>query len=141
MDCRGERRTSMHNQIGAQSRALPDMSHRIANCAAAISRPHSRIVADSAASYRRFMSDTGYVRYCQSRSAAFAKRLLTASLSFPSSSAIRSLEFVRTLMTKDGALEALLASDDRSSNGVYRADLDDAQLANAFGTSCLSSIC
>ena len=69
------------------------------------------------------------------RSAAFAKRLLTASLHWPPATAIRALDFVKGLVERDQKLEALLSTDDRTVNGVYRADLDDPQLCNPFGTS------
>lgn len=68
------------------------------------------------------------------RSAAFAKRLLTASLQWPPSTAIRAIEFVGSLVEQDPKLEALLSTDDRSVNGVYRPDLDDPQMCNPFGT-------
>ncbi|CAL1704830.1 unnamed protein product [Somion occarium] len=69
------------------------------------------------------------------RSAAFAKRLLTASLHWPPTTILRGLEFVGGLLERDSKLEALLSTDDRSVNGVYRPDLDDPQLCNPFGTS------
>ena len=68
------------------------------------------------------------------RSAAFAKRLLTASLQWPPSTATRAIAFVGDLVERDPKLEALLSTDDRSVNGVYRPDLDDPQLCNPFGT-------
>jgi nucleolar complex protein 3 len=45
------------------------------------------------------------------------------------------LEFVGGLVAKDSKLEALLTTDDRTFNGVYRPDIDDPQLCNALGTS------
>ena len=68
------------------------------------------------------------------RSAAFAKRLTGASLHWPPSTALRAIEFVGTLVERDPKLEALLSTDDRSVDGVYRPDLDDPQLCNPFGT-------
>lgn len=68
------------------------------------------------------------------RSAAFAKRLLTASLHWPPNTATRAIEFVGTLIERDPKLEALLNTEDRSVDGVYRPDLDDPQLCNPFGT-------
>ena len=68
------------------------------------------------------------------RSAAFAKRLIGASLHWPPSTALRAMEFVGTLVERDPKLEALLSTGDRSVNGVYRPDVDDPQLCNAFGT-------
>jgi len=69
------------------------------------------------------------------RSAAFAKRLLTASLNWPPATALRALDFVDGLIAKDPKLEALLSTEDRRVDGVYRPDVDDPQLCNPFGTS------
>lgn len=69
------------------------------------------------------------------RSAAFAKRLLTASLNWPPATILRTLDFVGGLIAKDPKLEALLSTEDRTVDGVYRPDLDDPQLCNPFGTS------
>ncbi|KZT11382.1 nucleolar complex-associated protein 3 [Laetiporus sulphureus 93-53] len=68
------------------------------------------------------------------RAAAFSKRLLTAALQWPPATACRALDFVGTLVERDPKLEALLSTEDRSGNGVYRPDLDDPQLSNPFGT-------
>ncbi|KAL5490482.1 hypothetical protein ACEPAI_5315 [Sanghuangporus weigelae] len=68
------------------------------------------------------------------RSAAFAKRLLTASLHFPGSTALRTIKFVQSLFAKEPKLEALLSVEDRVTNGVYRPDIDDPQLCNPFAT-------
>ncbi|KAK7693590.1 hypothetical protein QCA50_003159 [Cerrena zonata] len=68
------------------------------------------------------------------RSAAFAKRLLTASMHWPPATVVRAIDFVTGLVERDSKLEALLSTDDRSVNGVYRPDLDDPQLSNPFGT-------
>jgi nucleolar complex protein 3 len=69
------------------------------------------------------------------RSAAFAKRLLTASLNWPPATVLRTLDFVGGLIAKDPKLEALLSTEDRTVDGVYRPNLDDPQLCNPFGTS------
>ncbi|CAE7127135.1 unnamed protein product [Rhizoctonia solani] len=69
------------------------------------------------------------------RVAAFAKRLLTASTHFPPTSSVRALEFVHALIVKYPQLDTLLGSEDRAANGVYRPDVDDPQLANAFASS------
>ncbi|OJT15869.1 Nucleolar complex protein 3 -like protein [Trametes pubescens] len=69
------------------------------------------------------------------RSAAFAKRLLSAALQWPPASAVRAVELVRELVERDPKLGALLSTEDRAGDGVYRADLDDPQLSNPFGTS------
>ncbi|KAI0695905.1 nucleolar complex-associated protein-domain-containing protein [Cytidiella melzeri] len=68
------------------------------------------------------------------RSAAFAKRLASASMHWPPATATRAIEFVGTLVERDPKLEALLSTDDRSVDGVYRPDLDDPQLCHPFGT-------
>ncbi|KAF8077981.1 nucleolar complex-associated protein-domain-containing protein [Lyophyllum atratum] len=69
------------------------------------------------------------------RSAAFAKRLLSASLHWPPATTLRTLDFVGGLIAKDDKLEALLSTEDRSFDGVYRPDIDDPQLSHPFGTS------
>jgi nucleolar complex protein 3 len=69
------------------------------------------------------------------RSTAFAKRLLTAALNWPPSTAVRAIEFVGRLIVRDNKLEALLSTNDRSADGIYRADVDDPQLCQPFGTS------
>ncbi|EED79542.1 hypothetical nucleolar complex-associated protein 3, partial [Postia placenta Mad-698-R] len=68
------------------------------------------------------------------RAAAFAKRLLGAALNWPPATASRAVEFVAALVERDPKLEALLSTEDRAGNGVYRPDLDDPQLSNPFGT-------
>jgi nucleolar complex protein 3 len=69
------------------------------------------------------------------RSAAFAKRLLNASLHWPPATALRAIEFVRGLIVKDLKLEALLHTEDRIFDGIYRPEVDDPQLCCPFGTS------
>ncbi|KAF9532946.1 nucleolar complex-associated protein-domain-containing protein [Crepidotus variabilis] len=70
------------------------------------------------------------------RAAAFAKRLLSSSLHSPSSSVVlRTLEFVRTLVAQHPKLEAMLSTEDRIFNGVYKPEVDDPQLCNPFETS------
>lgn len=68
------------------------------------------------------------------RAAAFAKRLLECSLHFPAATALKSIQFVGQLVTKEEKLEALLSTEDRTADGIYRPDLDDPQLCNAFAT-------
>ncbi|KAF5391290.1 hypothetical protein D9757_001920 [Collybiopsis confluens] len=70
------------------------------------------------------------------RSAAFAKRLLGSCMHWPAPVIVRTLSFVQGLMVKDPRLQAMLSTEDRTFDGVYRPDLDDPQLANPFGT-CL----
>ncbi|KAI0064596.1 nucleolar complex-associated protein 3 [Artomyces pyxidatus] len=69
------------------------------------------------------------------RSAAFAKRLLGAALHWPGGSALRALACVAELVGREPRLEALLASEERTVDGVYRPDVEDPQLCNAFATS------
>lgn len=69
------------------------------------------------------------------RSAAFAKRLLTVSLHWPPTLVLRTLDFIEGLIAKDAKLEALLSTEDRTYDGLYRPDVDDPQLCNPFGTS------
>jgi nucleolar complex protein 3 len=72
------------------------------------------------------------------RSAAFAKRTLTAALAWPPATILRAIDFVSGLLSKDSRLEALLAADDdRAANGVYRPEIDDPQLSNALGAATL----
>ena len=72
------------------------------------------------------------------RTAAFAKRLLTASLQFPTATVLRCLTFVRKLMEADHTLTALLPvspdEDGRASDGVYRPDIEDPELCNALAS-------
>jgi nucleolar complex protein 3 len=68
------------------------------------------------------------------RSAAFAKRLLIASMHWPARTALRALEFVSGLVQRDAKLDALLRPEDRSHDGIYRPDIDDPQLCYPFGT-------
>ncbi|TBU65922.1 nucleolar complex-associated protein 3 [Dichomitus squalens] len=67
------------------------------------------------------------------RSAAFSKRLLSAALQWPPATAARAVEFVAGMVERDPKLEALLSTEDRAGNGVYRPDVDDPQVCNAFG--------
>ena len=69
------------------------------------------------------------------RSAAFAKRLLSAALHWPPTTAARAIGLVAELVECDPKLEALLSTEDRAGNGVYRPDVDDPQVCNAFGSS------
>ncbi|KAF8311250.1 NOC3p-domain-containing protein [Clavulina sp. PMI_390] len=66
------------------------------------------------------------------RSAAFAKRLMISALSWPPHSASRAIAFVRTLLVRDPALEALLSTEERVSSGVYKAEVPDPQLSGAL---------
>lgn len=72
------------------------------------------------------------------RSAAFTKRLLTASLHWPPSMILRTLDFVGTLLDRDSKLLGLFTSDAHAvgAGGKYRPDLQDPQLCNPFGSGC-----
>jgi len=69
------------------------------------------------------------------RAASFAKRLLSAALHWPGAVALRALEFVAKLLAREPRLEALLSTEDRTVDGVYRPDVEDPQLSNPFATS------
>ncbi|KAI0321635.1 nucleolar complex-associated protein-domain-containing protein, partial [Amylostereum chailletii] len=69
------------------------------------------------------------------RAAAFAKRLLAAALHWPAGVAVRVLAFVEELVGRDAKLEALLATEERTVDGVYRPETDDPQLSNPFASS------
>ncbi|KAH9180774.1 nucleolar complex-associated protein 3 [Lactarius sanguifluus] len=69
------------------------------------------------------------------RTAAFTKRLLAAALHWPGAVAQRALEFVARLVAREPRLEALLSTEERTVDGVYRPDVEDPQLSNPFTTS------
>ncbi|KAJ7632584.1 nucleolar complex-associated protein-domain-containing protein [Roridomyces roridus] len=68
------------------------------------------------------------------RAAAFSKRLLTAAMHWPPAAALRAVDFVGGLFAKDSKLAALLSTEERVLDGTYRAEVDDPQLCNPFGT-------
>ena len=82
-----------------------------------------------------FSPKTSGARASPWRSAAFAKRLLSVSLQWPPSAALRTLEFVVSLIAKDPKLEAMLSTEDRIFNGIYHADVDDPELCHPFESS------
>lgn len=82
-----------------------------------------------------FSPTTSGARASPWRSAAFAKRLLSVSLHWPPSAALRTLEFVSSLIVKDPKLQAMLSTEDRIFNGIYRADVDDPELCHPFESS------
>ncbi|KAH9484302.1 Nucleolar complex protein 3-like protein [Psilocybe cubensis] len=82
-----------------------------------------------------FFSRTSGSTAPPARAAAFSKRLLSGALHWPTPAALRALEFVHGLLAKDSKLEAMLATEDRIYNGVYRADVDDPQLCHPFESS------
>ena len=65
--------------------------------------------------------------------AAFSKRLLTLStqLSDPET-IVRILDFIKSLLGRDQKLDALLSTEERMSDGIYRDTVDDPQLCNPF---------
>ncbi|CAG8608991.1 13236_t:CDS:10, partial [Ambispora gerdemannii] len=69
------------------------------------------------------------------RSAAFLKRLSIVCLNWPSKTVLECLNKMEKLIQKHPRLDALLTTDDRLTNGVYRAELDDPELCNPFATS------
>lgn len=69
------------------------------------------------------------------RAAAFAKRLLGAAMHWPAPVAVRAIQFTRSLVAKHPKLEALLSTEDRTYNGIYRPDVDDPQLCQPFESS------
>ncbi|CAG8785563.1 15808_t:CDS:2, partial [Cetraspora pellucida] len=68
------------------------------------------------------------------RSAAFLKRLSISCLNWPSETVLICLEKMQKMIQKQSRLDALLISDDRICNGIYRADLDDPELCNPLAT-------
>ncbi|GHJ84066.1 hypothetical protein NliqN6_0468 [Naganishia liquefaciens] len=68
------------------------------------------------------------------RAAAFAKRLLECSMHLPTATALKSIDFVKQLIAKEAKLEAFLSTEDRTADGIYRPDIEDPQLVNAFAT-------
>ncbi|KAF6765174.1 nucleolar complex-associated protein 3 [Ephemerocybe angulata] len=69
------------------------------------------------------------------RAAAFSKRLLGAAMHWPAPVAVRAVQFVKSLVAKYPKLEALLSTEDRTYNGIYRPDVDDPQLCQPFESS------
>ncbi|CAE6414056.1 unnamed protein product [Rhizoctonia solani] len=116
---------SLSPDIESSSQASTGRSIHLANSAELLFRALDKVFAPRTAS-------TSHPPW---RIAAFTKRLLTASTHFPPSTSVRTLEFVHALIVKYPQLDALLGSDDRAANGVYRPDVDDPQLANAFASS------
>lgn len=68
------------------------------------------------------------------RAAAFAKRLLECSIHLPTATALKCIDFVKQLIAKEAKLEAFLSTEDRTADGIYRPDIEDPQLVNAFAT-------
>ncbi|CAG8518114.1 3139_t:CDS:10 [Diversispora eburnea] len=69
------------------------------------------------------------------RSAAFLKRLSISCLNWPNKTVLSCLEKIEKMIQRQSKLEALLTSDDRAYNGIYRPELDDPELCNPFATS------
>ncbi|WVR07636.1 hypothetical protein IAU60_004678 [Kwoniella sp. DSM 27419] len=69
------------------------------------------------------------------RSAGFAKRLVECALHFPPLTAKAAIAFARGLMSKEAKIEGLLDTEERMTDGVYRPEMEDPQLANPLATS------
>lgn len=63
------------------------------------------------------------------RSAAFTKRLLSASLHWPPTSILRALGVCRTLLARETRLDALWDSEDRARDGVFERAGEDPEAA------------
>ena len=64
--------------------------------------------------------------------AAFSKRLLSLATQTGPATTVRLLDFVRGLLGADGKLDALLSTEERVADGVYKDMVDDPQLCNPF---------
>jgi nucleolar complex protein 3 len=64
--------------------------------------------------------------------AAFSKRLVNLSMHTNPDTTLRILEFIKNLLSSDTKLEALLSTEERIANGIYRDDVNDPQLCNPF---------
>ncbi|KAI8980968.1 nucleolar complex-associated protein-domain-containing protein [Pilobolus umbonatus] len=69
------------------------------------------------------------------RLASFIKRFAMVALNMPDKTALQCLALINRLFHKDNRLDALLQSEDRTSDGVYLPLLDDPELCNPFGAS------
>ncbi|KAK4055895.1 hypothetical protein OIO90_003152 [Microbotryomycetes sp. JL221] len=65
---------------------------------------------------------------------AFSKRLLTASLNWPSSSQLRTLVFLRSLLLREPKLETMLETGDRRIDGKWRPTVDEPERAEPEST-------
>ncbi|KAM0786443.1 hypothetical protein ACM66B_001906 [Microbotryomycetes sp. NB124-2] len=68
------------------------------------------------------------------RTLAFSKRLLTASLNWPSGSQLRTLVFLRSLLLREPKLEAMLETGDRRIDGKWRPTVDEPERAEPEST-------
>jgi nucleolar complex protein 3 len=66
------------------------------------------------------------------RCAAFSRRLLGCALAWPGTSAARAVHFVRGLIARDRRLLVLLDADEAATDGVWRPEIEDPDLANAL---------
>jgi len=65
--------------------------------------------------------------------AAFSKRLLTLCMQLSDPEIIvRVLDFIKSLLGRDQKLDALLSTEERIFDGIYRDAVDDPQLCNPF---------
>ncbi|GAA5929972.1 Noc3p [Sporobolomyces koalae] len=68
------------------------------------------------------------------RTMAFSKRLLTSSLNWPSTSQLRTLGFLRSLLIKEPRLEAMLETSDRRIDGRWKGHVDEPETAQPEST-------
>ncbi|SGZ26185.1 BQ5605_C024g09854 [Microbotryum silenes-dioicae] len=68
------------------------------------------------------------------RTLAFSKRLLSASLHWPSASQLRALTFLRSLLIREPKLEAMLETGDRRVDGKWKGAVDEPERAEPEGT-------
>jgi len=68
------------------------------------------------------------------RTMAFSKRLLTSSLNWPSTSQLRTIGFLRSLLIKEPRLEAMLETSDRRIDGRWKGHVDEPETAQPEST-------
>ncbi|BGP56609.1 hypothetical protein JCM8202_000205 [Rhodotorula sphaerocarpa] len=68
------------------------------------------------------------------RTLAYSKRLMTASLNWPSATQLRTLTFLRSLLIREPRLEAMLETTDRRVDGRWKGAVDTPELAEPEST-------
>lgn len=68
------------------------------------------------------------------RGAAFAKRLLTASLQWPAMTATRALRTINVMLARDARLAALFDGEDRARDGRYDGVTDSPDMAHVLAS-------
>jgi nucleolar complex protein 3 len=68
------------------------------------------------------------------RTLAFSKRLMTASLQWPTASQLRTLAFLRSLLIREPKLEAMLETSDRKIDGKWKGWVDEPERSEPEGT-------